>query len=73
MKIFSYNIRGVGGSVKKQELRWHIGMFCPDFVCIQETKSCDHSNFKPYSVWDGGVIVWWVALDAIEGHFKFVE
>lgn len=55
MKILSYNIRGVGGSVKKQEIKGIIGNFCPDFVCIQEIKYCDHSSFNPNSMWDDGV------------------
>lgn len=38
MKIISFNIRGLGGRVKKRELK-QLGIYHkPDMVCIQETK-----------------------------------
>lgn len=44
MKILLYNIKGWGrGRIKKQELRGLIDKLCLDFVCIQESKYCDHS------------------------------
>lgn len=65
MKILSYNIRGLGGRVKKEEVRGLIGKFCPDFVCLQETKYCDHMSFNPLSIWGSNVNAGWAAKDAI--------
>lgn len=39
-----------------------LSIFC---VCVQEIKCCDHDNLSPYSVWDGGINVGWVTIDAV--------
>ncbi|CAL0305463.1 unnamed protein product [Lupinus luteus] len=38
MLIISINIRGLGGRLKKKEIRDLIRIHNPDFICIQETK-----------------------------------
>lgn len=38
MKIVSYNIRNLGGRIKKKEIRETTRIQKPDTVCIQETK-----------------------------------
>jgi endonuclease/exonuclease/phosphatase family metal-dependent hydrolase len=43
MKIISWNIRGLGGMVKRKEVRKLVGEQIPSIVCLQETKQehCD--------------------------------
>ncbi|PNX87340.1 cytochrome p450, partial [Trifolium pratense] len=43
MKIVSWNIRGLGGLAKRQEVRKMVGHQNPLLLCLQETKlqSCD--------------------------------
>lgn len=51
MKILSYNIRSLGGRLKKKELRELITRFSPDMVCLQETKVCDHNLLNGSVLW----------------------
>ena len=41
MKIVSYNIRGLGGVLKKKEIFNLVSSENPDVVCIQESKLSD--------------------------------
>lgn len=38
MKILSYNVRGLGGRLKKLEVRNLVQKHCLDVFCLQETK-----------------------------------
>lgn len=38
MKLISWNIRGLGGKVKKGEIKVLVNLEKPDFLCVQETK-----------------------------------
>jgi exonuclease III len=51
MKIISWNIRGLGGVVKRKEVRKLIGESNPSMVCLQETKLPLCDDFLCTSVW----------------------
>lgn len=38
MKLISYNIRGLGGKVKKKEIQKLVREQKPNMLCVQETK-----------------------------------
>jgi exonuclease III len=38
MRIISWNIRGLGGLVKKKEVKKLVGEKNPSIVCLQKTK-----------------------------------
>lgn len=74
MKLISYNIRGLGGTAKKNENRNQIQSHKPDIICIQETKmeaikrsTCDlmwsssnnNFEFKPSTGRSGGILSIW--------------
>ncbi|CAL0333597.1 unnamed protein product [Lupinus luteus] len=58
MIIISINIRGLGGRLKKKEIRDLVRVYKPDFICIQETKmDCVNSKLC-HSLWGGEEIDW---------------
>jgi len=74
MKIFSFNVRGLGTGEKKREIRRLISEKSPDVFCIQETKlevvddvmcrslwgSEDVAySFKPSVGASGGILTMW--------------
>lgn len=63
MKIVSYNIRGLGGRIKKKEIRELIRKFNSSVVFLQETKYINHNNVLIHSIW-GNTNVEWRAKDA---------
>jgi exonuclease III len=52
MRIISWNIRGLGGLVKRKEVRKLIGEKHPSIVCLQETKLPLCDDFLCSSLWD---------------------
>lgn len=58
MKILSYNIRGLGGILKKKEIREVIEKERVDFVCIQETKKDAIDRKLVESIWRYGEVDW---------------
>jgi exonuclease III len=51
MKIISWNIRGLGGMVKRKEVRKLVGEKFPSIVCLQETKLALCDDFLCSSLW----------------------
>ncbi|MCI69160.1 cytochrome P450, partial [Trifolium medium] len=51
MKIVSWNIRRLGGSEKRQEVRQLVGQQKPFLVCIQESKLQFCDAFVCASLW----------------------
>ncbi|GAU35536.1 hypothetical protein TSUD_155670 [Trifolium subterraneum] len=56
MKIFSFNIRGLGAVEKRREVRRLISERRPDVFCIQETKLEVVDNFLCRSLWGSDVV-----------------
>ncbi|KAK2403399.1 DNA-(apurinic or apyrimidinic site) endonuclease [Trifolium repens] len=74
MKIISWNIRGLGGLEKRQEVHKLVGDLHPSILCLQETKlqSCDGSlcmslwgssphdfSYRPSVEASGGLLTLW--------------
>jgi hypothetical protein len=51
MKIISWNIRGLGGVVKRKEVQKLIRETSPNIVCLQETKLSLCDDFLCTSLW----------------------
>jgi exonuclease III len=51
MKIISWNIRGLGGVVKRKEVHKLIRETSPNIVCLQETKLSLCDDFLCTSLW----------------------
>lgn len=51
MRIASYNIRGLGGRIKKNAIRSLIKNEKLDFICIQETKMETMNSVLCQSIW----------------------
>jgi exonuclease III len=51
MRIISWNIRGLGGLVKRKEVRKLVGEKNPSIVCLQETKLHLCDDFLCSSLW----------------------
>lgn len=51
MKILSYNVRGLGSSVKKNELKDLINKHKIEFCCVQETRLKLISNVDCKLIW----------------------
>jgi hypothetical protein len=51
MRIISRNIRGLGGLVKRKEVRKMVGEKNPSIVCLQETKLPLCDVFLCSSLW----------------------
>lgn len=58
MKILSFNIRGLGSSVKKKEIKDLIARHRIDFCCVQETKLDSFSDVIGRNVWGGNNCDW---------------
>lgn len=58
MKIISFNIRGLGGRIKKKEVRLLVRMQRPDLVCLQETKLERVDRKLCSSLWEGDDFDW---------------
>ncbi|MCH82855.1 endonuclease/exonuclease/phosphatase family protein [Trifolium medium] len=78
MKIFSWNVRGLGGLEKRKEVKKLVGEQNPFILCIQETKLgvCDDSlcaslwgtsphgySFRPSAGASGGLLVLWDSVE----------
>lgn len=64
MKLLSYNIRGLGSSIKKKEIHDLIGQHKFSFCCIQESKLEKCDDFICRSIWGRGNFEW-MARDAV--------
>jgi len=58
MTIINLNIRGLGGGVKAKYLKHIIYKEGAEFVCLQETKVMDFSDFKCFALWGDNKIGW---------------
>jgi len=58
MKLISLNIRGVGGTIKRNYVRDFISREQVDMVCLQETKCSDFSREKICLLWGTNEIEW---------------
>lgn len=58
MKVLSYNIRGVGSTVKRKEIQSLIQKYNFDFCCVQETKDEDLSVETCREIWGFGNFGW---------------
>lgn len=58
MKIATWNVRGLGGKVKKQEVRKLIFTVKPDFLCLQETKSESIDRRMCQRLWGSSEVDW---------------
>lgn len=58
MKIISWNIRGMGGKVKKRELKGLISLERPNFLCIQETRASSIEAGLCRFIWSGLTFDW---------------
>lgn len=58
MKIISYNIRGLGGKIKKKEISKLIHEHSVDLICLQETKMEEVSSQLCLSLWAGDDFDW---------------
>lgn len=63
MKVGSYNIRGLGGRLKKEAIRNLVRKKRLDFICIQETKLDRCDKFLCQSLW-GDLDVDWIFRQA---------
>ncbi|CAL0325442.1 unnamed protein product [Lupinus luteus] len=64
MKVISINIRGLGGRLKKKEIRDLVRKYNPDFLCIQETKILAVDHKLCLSLW-GNDDFGWACLPAV--------
>jgi len=51
MKILSYNVRGLGGHDKRNEVRRLVSEKSPFVFCIQESKFCVVHDFLVKAIW----------------------
>lgn len=58
MKIGSFNIRGLGSAVKKDEIMSFFSKFRLDFGCIQETKVEAFSELDGRRIWKSERMGW---------------
>jgi hypothetical protein len=58
MIVYSYNIRGLGGDVKRRRIKQLILSENVDFMAIQETKLEAISDSLCYSLWGGPNCDW---------------
>lgn len=58
MKIVSFNVRGLGGRVKKRELKKLVNREKLDMMCIQETKLENISQRTCRAIWAGDDFEW---------------
>jgi endonuclease/exonuclease/phosphatase family metal-dependent hydrolase len=78
MRIISWNIKGLGGLVKRKEVRKLVGEKNPSIVCLQETKlptcddflcsslwgnSSDAFSFRPSVGASGGLLTLWDTIE----------
>lgn len=52
MKIITFNIRGLGGLVKKKEMQKVVREQKPDLLCVQETKMGVVDRLICAQLWD---------------------
>lgn len=58
MKIVSFNVRGLGGRVKKRELKKLVNKEKLDMICIQETQFEYITQRVCNSLWGGDDFEW---------------
>lgn len=58
MLICSFNFRGLGGRIKKSEVRGLIRSNSFDFLVIQDTKLFELSIYLVHSLWDNLFLYW---------------
>lgn len=58
MKLGSFNVRGLGSVVKKEEVRKLLVLNKLDFVCIQETKMEEFSGEIGKGIWGREGFCW---------------
>lgn len=58
MKLITYNIRGLGGRVKKKEIKDMVRDQKPDMLCLQETKMEGVDRRMSSSLWEGDDFDW---------------
>lgn len=63
MKLLSFNIKGVGSRLKRNELQELVRKNKVDVVCLQETKIEDVSEKKCRLIW-GSANCGWAAKDS---------
>jgi len=51
MKIISLNVRGIGDTIKRNNLRKLISKEQADMMCLQETRCSDFSKEKVCLLW----------------------
>ena len=74
MKILTWNVRGIGSSQKRVQIKHVISDYAPDFVCLSETKMLNVNNKLVKSIWSsidikflfkqvigrlGGILIMW--------------
>lgn len=60
MKIGSFNVRGLGSSVKKEEVSSFFSKYKLDFCCIQETKLEVFFKRDGLGIWKSERVDWCV-------------
>lgn len=58
IKLVTYNIRGLGGRVKKKEVKELVRSQKPDLLCLQETKMEGIDRRLCSLLWEGGDFEW---------------
>jgi len=58
MKIISFNVRGVGDTLKRKYLSDLISKEKEDMVCLQETKCSEFSREKFCLLWGNSEVDW---------------
>lgn len=58
MKLITYNIRGLGGRVKKKEVKELVRNQKPDMLCLQETKTEGIDRRLCSMLWEGDDFEW---------------
>ncbi|KAE8652281.1 uncharacterized protein LOC105434766 [Cucumis sativus] len=51
MKILAWNVRGIGSTQKRVQIKHVISDYAPDFVCLSETKLLNVNNKLVKSIW----------------------
>lgn len=64
MKIISFNIRGLGGRVKKKEVKELVRLQKPNMLCLQETKMEGVDRSVCSMLWEGDEFEW-ASKDAV--------
>jgi exonuclease III len=73
MIVYSYNIRGLGGDVKRRRIKQLILSENVDFMAIQETKLEAISDSLCYSLWEVQIVIglFFRRKGVAGGYFRF--